>query len=43
LPDEIDDGEFDHRKPHPDDRGTQFELKDGLELPDWIDEYYQKS
>ena len=42
IPDDIMDGDFDHRKPHPDDKGTQFELKDGVELPDWIDEYYQK-
>jgi hypothetical protein len=41
IPVEISKGRFDHRKPHPDDQGIQFELVEGDTLPDWFEEIYQ--
>jgi hypothetical protein len=39
--DEINLGKFDHRKPHPEDNGIQFELIEEEILPDWFEEIYQ--
>jgi hypothetical protein len=40
IPDEILDGEYDHRYPFPGDNGIRFQLLEGWELPDWVDEHY---
>jgi hypothetical protein len=40
IPDEIGYGDFNHRKPHPEDNGIQFELVEGSTLPDWVEEFY---
>jgi hypothetical protein len=40
IPYEIAAAQFDHRKPHPDDNGTRFELTEGEELPARIEELY---
>ncbi len=42
IPFDIANGDFDHRKPHPDDNGIVFEIKDGVVLPDWVDEDFQR-
>lgn len=35
IPEEIIDGEWDHRLPKPGDRGLQFVMRDGSEVRDW--------
>lgn len=41
IPDEIVNGYFDHRKPHPNDKGIQFEMNPDKEhMRRYIDEVY---
>lgn len=40
IPFIIGAAQFDHRNPHPNDNGIRFEIKEGLDIPNWVERLY---